>query len=142
MSGNQITDLLDPSNPTIPLLMSVEISAPSPKFAPDLIPAFDATSAFLDTLGTYPQGPLPADSSAWIGSSNSSQQQQLIDVKNAWLAPENAPDAATKVAAEWINYLQWDKTNSDGFSLNGAPPVSLLESYEQSCLAAPLLTTS
>lgn len=149
---NNINDLLNGDDSSIPLMMGVKLTAPKAQMAPDPFPAFDVADASLERLWAVKPFPTIANANpAWApvepfkkkddeGKEVEDFEKQYAAVLDSWSNPswgteDNGQKDFVGILAE---SFKWDKP--DALKSIAGIPERLKKGFMKMYVAAPLLT--
>jgi hypothetical protein len=148
---NQIGELLDGNNATMPAVMGLVLTAPPATHSLDLIGAYNAIERNARPLPIKYFGNLEKSEDAFIPDKPISYD----DIESKWANPDLGVNSAQKAADIWCKRFGWiDKTNKSGdgliikrpansaLSMNAQVPNNLVKSLDEFYLSPPVMTVA
>ncbi|KAF2144842.1 uncharacterized protein K452DRAFT_265255 [Aplosporella prunicola CBS 121167] len=141
VGGNNIKDLLNSSDASIPLLMGVEVKAPKPQMSQDPFPAFIVADADLQSLTAEKPFPdIQPVNSAWAPAKPLEVEKQYDEVLKYWRSPNGGTDAQNSFVDSLARSYGWDE-NDKMKDIAGIPD-RLSKGFMDTYVAAPMVTVA
>ncbi|RYP41838.1 hypothetical protein DL767_000739 [Monosporascus sp. MG133] len=141
-SGNDVADLLNSTDGSMPLMMGVEVKAPKAIESLDPFPVFNIADAELQRIGAKDASPRRGDSKDWEPGKpfgNDEIEKQYKAVYDAWVNPagKRGTQGQKEFVRTWATALGW---NATALSSIASIPERLKGGFTKIYVAPPLLT--